>query len=96
MSRTCHSGTCHVMLQAMHSAQSEAAVHFVAHCDTCSPARKGSAQLFIFPSLEMANDYDLDATELLETYGWALHSIPSDPPDFWSVSRLSHEIYYHR
>ena len=85
-------------LQAMHTAQSEAAIHFAAHCDTCSSARKGSALLFISLSLEMANDYDLDAdaTELLETYGWALRSILSDPPDFQSVCRLSHEIYYHR
>lgn len=39
------------------------------HCVTCSRARVGHSLPFLFCDLDMANDYDIDATELLETYG---------------------------
>ena len=46
---------------------------------TCSHARAGHLQPFSLLFLNMANDYDIDATELLETYGNVLYTLSLVP-----------------
>lgn len=58
-------------------------------CVTCSRARVGHSLPFFFCDLDMANDYDIDATELLETYGESVVHSDSRQADLVSYQTFS-------
>lgn len=65
---------------------------------TCTPARAGPPLPPSYPPLvsDMANDYEIDATELLETYGQLPRDVSRPSLTVAPFDRLSHEIYCHR